>query len=164
MRSVSRGGSGQGQGGAAAECSGESEWRSHCRAGGWPGAGVRRATVVHTGERLAGQGGAQRGAFQQRVYASGVSFTQSVSRTQPHSCLWASVPQVCMGWKIPRGVSRFGDSLSLIQVDGSTELSPVGEGPCCGGPPFLTGLEKQLQGHRPALPRSSPRVRATWKC
>ena len=107
--------------------------------------------MVHTGERRAGQGGAQRGDFQQRIYASGVSFTQSVSRTQPHSRLWASVPQVCVGWKIPRGVSRFGDSLSLIQVDGSTE-------------PFLTGLEKQLKGHRPALPWSSPRVRATWKC
>lgn len=41
-----------------------------------------------------------------------------------------------------RGVSRFGDSLSLIQVDGNTELSPVG----AGTSPFLTGLEKQPQG------------------
>lgn len=52
---------------------------------------MRRAAAVHTGETWAGQGGAQCGAFQQGVYASGVSFTQSVSRIQPHFRLWASV-------------------------------------------------------------------------
>ena len=75
MRSVSRGAQDRGR-----------------RAAGSRGEEV---TVVHTGERQAGQGGVQWGAFQQRVYASGVSFTQSVSRTWPHShlssprCTWA---------------------------------------------------------------------------
>lgn len=48
--------------------------------------------------------------------------------SNPTSASGPQSPQVCVGWKIPRGVSRFGDSLSLIQVDGNTELSPVGAG------------------------------------
>ena len=56
-------------------------------------------------------------------YSSCLCLAQSVSRTRPTPASGPQFPQVYVGWKIPKGASRFGDSLSLIQVDGSTDLS-----------------------------------------
>lgn len=61
--------------------------------------------------------------FNRGCYSDCLSLAQSVSRTWPTPASGPQFPQVYVGWKIPKGASRFGDSLSLIQVDGSMDLS-----------------------------------------